>query len=704
MTAGASARYEAERARAEADEHERLRRHKLDEAHRYEIAGRTEGDVGARLTALQTLGWHVLADRRWGKRANVDFLLVGPGGVVVVDVKAWRALEVRGDSVFCGDECRDDEISKLLALTERVEDSLGLLGLTPQAITPVLVFAGRRLDTRVRRAAVVGEANVAAWVTRLGRRLTAEQAAEVRSVLEQDFPAYDRPAPKPVRVPKARIVMPLRSRPAPAAEALFDVDELADSLLQTALAGPVEEWMTFLHPDQLRLVSTSWGGPARVRGAAGTGKTVVALHRAAYLAERTPEKVVFVTYVKTLPAVLAALCQRMSPGAAANIEFTGLHKLAIGILDRAGIGVSISTTRISNAFNAAWAAVGRHSVLPWLDERPGYWKEELDYVIKGRGLSDFAEYAELGRVGRRTPMRLEHREAMWSLYREYEERLRRMDTQDFTDVLLMARDLVREGGVDLPYGPVVVDEVQDLNLVGLELLHAIAGNGPDRLLIVGDGQQAVYPGGFTLAEAGIAVTGRAAVLRSNYRNAAEILSVAAQVVASDEFDDLEGVPAAGARDVDVRRTGGTTITVRASDRRSLEAALVTQISETMTALGVAAGDMAVLVRTRRELERYAAVLDRAGIDHVDLREYDGRTTDRVKVGTFKRAKGLEFKFVLLPGLDERAPDPWRGESADSFRERVERERRELYVGMTRARDGLWLGYLIPEPDAPFGRT
>jgi hypothetical protein len=235
----------------------------------------------------------------------------------------------------------------------------------------------------------------------------------------------------------------------------------------------------------------------------------------------------------------------MSPAAAANIEFSGLHRLAIELLDQAGIAVHISTTRVNNAFNAAWAAVGRHSVLARLDERPGYWKEELDYVIKGRGLSDFEEYAELGRVGRRTPMRLEHRRAMWELYREYEERLRRMGAHDFTDVLIMARDLVRAGGLELAYGPVVVDEVQDLNLVGLQLLHAIAGDGPDRLLIVGDGQQAVYPGGFTLAEAGIAVTGRAAVLRSNYRNAAEILDVAARVVATDEYDDLEGTPRRG---------------------------------------------------------------------------------------------------------------------------------------------------------------
>ncbi|MGH3371171.1 MAG: UvrD-helicase domain-containing protein [Nocardioidaceae bacterium] len=695
MGAGASAHYEAERALLEADEYSRLRREAENRARRYELASRTEAEVGGRLAALESLGWRVLADRRWAgsKRANVDFLLVGPGGVVVVDVKAWRALEVRNGSVFCDDECRDDELSKLLSLTERVQDSVSLLGLTPQSLTSVLVFAGRRFDGRAGRVALVGERNAAAWVTRLGCRLSAEQIEDVRMVLEQDFPPYDRPEPKPVRVPKVRIVMPPPLTPAPATETLFDVTELTDALLQNALAGPIEEWMTYLHPDQLKLVSTSWNGPARVRGAAGTGKTVVGLHRAAYLAERTPKKVLFVSFVKTLPVVLASLCERMSPSACANIDFLGVHKLAIDILDEAGIDSSISQTRVRNAFNAAWAAVGRDSVLPKLDERPAYWKEEIDYVIKGRGLTDFDEYADLGRVGRRTPMRIEHRKAMWNVYREYERRLDQLGVHDFTDVLIMARDAVRSGDVELPYGTVVVDEVQDLNLVGLQLLHAIAGDGPDSLLIVGDGQQAVYPGGFTLAEAGIAVTGRAAVLRANYRNAVEILEVAARVVAWDEFDDLEGPPSAGARDVDVRRSGGTTITVRAADQRSLDAALVKQIQETITVLGVAPGDMAVLVRTRRDLERYERVLSRAGIDNVDLRGYDGKTTDRVKVGTFKRAKGLEFKFVFLPGLADAASQPWSGESADSLRERLERERRELYVGMTRARDGLWLGYL-----------
>ena len=693
MGAGASAEYEANRSLLEAEEYERLRRDALNRAQRYALASKTEASVGARLTALEALGWRVLADRRWAgsKRANVDFVLVGAGGVVVVDVKAWRGLELRNGSIFCEDECRDDEITKLLSLTARVEDSVRELGMTRQAIWPALVFAGRRLTERVQQVDLLGEANVAAHVSRLGQRLDSEQVEAVAAVIERDFVPYDAPPPAPVRVPRVRMVMPRRRDPQ--AESLFDVQELTDSLLETALAGPIETWMTFLHPDQIKLVSSSYNGPARVRGPAGTGKTVVGLHRAAYLAERSTRPVLFVTFVKTLPVVLGGLCQRMSPIARANIHFTGLHRLALDLIESAGARVRIDAAKAETAFNRAWLACGRDSILTRLDQRPSYWREEVDHVIKGRGLTDFDQYAELARVGRGTPMRQEHREAMWDLYSEYERLLDVAGVHDFNDAIIVARDLVRSGEAEHPYGSVVVDEVQDLNLVGLELLHAIAGDGPDRFLIIGDGQQSVYPGGFNLAEAGISVVGRSTVLRSNYRNAAEILELASRVVAEDSFSDLEGQLSQGRRELEVRRRGGTTVTVRAKSAHDLETALVTQIHEARSVMATALGDMAVLAFKKAQVAHYRGVLERAGIAAVELTEYDGVSTDRVKIGTFKRAKGLEFKYVLLPGLEDGPVKPWAGESDESYRERAERMRRELFVGMTRARDGLWLGYL-----------
>lgn len=688
--AGDSARYEAQQSLLDADELERLAAQKRQLALNYEKGARGEEAVATRLAALESLGWRVLPDRRWGRNANIDFVLVGPGGVVVVDAKNWDSLRIRDGQVFRGDDPVDDEIVKLRDLVASVAERLDDTGITVQAISAALVFAGRKLREQVAGIHLLGEWDVAAWATKLGTRLSSSQIDFMADRLAIEFPAYELPRRARRRHPAPHVPVPLDT--ATTAEAFFDLDELADALCQNALRGPIEEWMTFLHPDQNRLVRTSWSGPARVRGGAGTGKTVVGLHRAAYLATRQGRRVLFVSFVRTLPMVQRSLCARLAPDALNRIEFTGLHRLAGTILNDAGISLRVDTKKVDNAWARAWLAVGKDSVLATLDDRPAYWKEEVDYVIKGRAIRNPAEYLALARVGRKTPMRVEQREAMWRLYVEYEERLRHAGVHDFNDMLIQATLAVRDGLSAQPYDSIIVDEVQDLNLVGLQMLRQIAGDGADSLLLIGDGQQAIYPGGFTLAEAGIAVTGRATVLRTNYRNTREIVAFAQNVVASDSFDDLEGTSEPGKQSLQTSRAGRPPRVLRHDSVARLGEALVSTLRAEV-AEGNSLGDMAVLVETRRQLEQVMKTLTAGGFDVIDLAGYDGHTTNRLRIGTFKRAKGLEFKQVFLPGLRETPPEQWRGESDDAYAERAERHRREVFVGMTRARDQLWVGYL-----------
>lgn len=694
MPAGDSALRRSRELDAEADALFELSKRVKAEARDYVAASASERQLSGRLRALSRLGWTVLEDRRWpgSKRANVDFILVGPGGVVVLDAKYWAEMSVRDDALFRGQAREDEEVAKLVALLDRLTEGLAETGLTSSSVHAAMVFTGRRVDTHVGPIAVVGESDLPRWLSRLRHRLEPDQVEGVVAAVEACCP------PMPTEPVRRKLLPSREPRPRPfEPPALIDVDELTQTLLETALAGPIEDWMTFLHPEQNRLVTAQWNGPARVRGPAGTGKTVVGLHRAVHLAQRHPDPVLFVSFVKTLPVVLQSLATRLAPTVVDRIEFTGVHGLAYRCLDLVGEPIRLDTRRSDRAFQQAWFGGSKNDVLTALDERPSYWKEEIDHVIKGRGLTALDDYLTLQRVGRRTPMRAEHRKAMWEVYLGYERRLAQAGIGDFNDLLIRATSAVDRYPSLFRYSAVLVDEVQDLNLVAVRFLSTLAGDQNPRLLFMGDGQQSVYPGGFTLGEAGISVAGRATVLNHNYRNTVEILDEARRLVSVDTFDNLEGIADLGAAEAHASRHGYPPLKVFARTQRDLDVALARQVQETRDHLGTPWGHMAVLAERTLTVDHIRRVLTTAGIPWVDLTTYDGTSTNRVKIGTIKRAKGLEFPYVLLPNLSQEPPDQMAGETPESYLERVERWRRELYVAMTRARDGLWLGYLGATP-------
>jgi superfamily I DNA/RNA helicase len=285
---------------------------------------------------------------------------------------------------------------------------------------------------------------------------------------------------------------------------------------------------------------------------------------------------------------------------------------------------------------------------------------------------------------------------VWDLYQAYSEALRERDVLDFDDLLVLALTELRARPLERRYAAVIVDEVQDLSRVGVQLLHTLSGDGPDALTLIGDGQQAIYPGGFTLAEAGIDIRGRSTILNVNYRNCAEILRTALAAVDDDEYVDMDESVEQGRRALETARTGGRVDRVHAPEQRSLDHALSSAL-ERIVDEGVRSGDCAVLTHTTTQAHRVTGVLKRAGWTVESLEDYAGRSSEHIKVGTIKRSKGLEFRVVLLPGIVEESPPQRERESDEAYRERCGLRRRELFVGMTRARDHLWLGYLGDPP-------
>lgn len=713
MAAGDSAAAEAQRQRALADAHAREVLTARATSQRYELAARTERATAAALAPLAAAGFHLLADRAWpgSRRAQLDMVVVGPSGVHIIDTKAWSEVTITGARVFRGQEDVTDELLRIADLAHTTAGDLADIGLAPGEVHAVIVLAGRRgIHERVGPLEIVGEHDVARHIARHSR-LTPHQVDTVLAHVLTIFPVAAGPAPVAARVPEPVLPAPQHTAPQPPQPhhhhtrqhpAPTLTPDLQATLLEALVSAPVEEWMTFLHPDQARLVRRSFNGPCRIRGAAGTGKTVVGLHRAAFLARTRPGKVLVTSFVRTLPVALEGLFARLAPDVADRVEFLGVHRLARRILDERGIDVHVAPVQVDNHWARAWNDNGRGTLLDTDRVPRDYWRDEILHVIKARGITTWDGYASLERTGRRHPLGPDQRRAVWDLYVDYTRRLRDDGIHDFHDIVLLAAAELEREPLDR-YGSVIVDEAQDLSAVAVRMLHGLVGDRRDGLTLIGDGQQSIYVGGYTLAELGISVSGRAVVLDTNYRNTQQILEFARRMVDGDEVADIEtsgGVLRPGDIARSAGRSGPTPVIERFATERARLDAVVARVAAVTREVGTRPGDVAVLCVGTRAAEAAAHRLTRAGHAVQKLSDYDGQASDAVKVGTIKRAKGLEFKQVILadlrdawltlgsiPALDENAGTSPSG----AVLEQRTLLRRELYVAMTRARDGLWLG-------------
>jgi len=462
-------------------------------------------------------------------------------------------------------------------------------------------------------------------------------------------------------------------------------------------AAPIEDWMIFLHPQQESAINKRYDGPARIRGAAGTGKTVVALHRTAALADRFRDeepgaRVLFTTFIKSLPPVFEHLYERLPNSRPDEVEFVHIDKLASRICAEDDRRPTTSPRDIDAAFATAYRRVVTTDS-PLAGFSRNYLREEIAAVIKGRGLASLDDYLNVTRSGRRTRFTEPMRQQVWGLKDAYAEELANRGTVDFADVILMARDHARRR-TQATFRAAIIDEAQDLTLVGLQLIRALAtdpaGSRPDSLLIVGDGAQRIYAGGFTLRQAGIEVRGRTVVLRHNYRNTAEILAAAQGVAGDEPVEDLAEDFKRAEESAETGRSGLKPRLLTCTSDGQMWDLVATAIAELVAQEGVEFGDVGVFVPTNAAVTTAKNALEHRRVPTLTLDRYEGIPTPHVKIGTYFRAKGLEFKAVLLPGLNEADyPRPRQPDQSDAeYEEYHSLAIGQLFVAMTRARDVL----------------
>lgn len=693
MPAGDSAAFESQRQRLLAAELDRLAIAAKEMERRFAAAAHSERRLAHTLAVLESRGYTVLADRRWPKsrRAQVDFIVVGPGGVFIVDAKAWRDVTIAGGAVFRDQEDVTDSFASIADLADSTRTSLADIGLAPGEVHALAVFTDKRNFTRIDLYGVtlLSEADVVTRIARAGARLSPERVGAVVDALDALFPIYGTDQPFEFDLSFVEPAMP-DDLPDLAPE-LPEIDrltaeEIESALIEGVMALPIEEWMAFLHPTQAKLVNRSFSGPSRIRGAAGTGKTVVGLHRAAYLARSYHGKVLVTAFVRTLPAVLESLLTRLAPDASDRVEFAGVYSFALRVLKDRGVHVNLKPEEARRIFDATWSQYGAD--LTALDPSVDYWHDEVNAVIKGRGIRTIDQYSALARTGRRRRLTADQRRHVWRFYVAYEKARSAAQIYDFPDVILHAAASLRAEPLE-GYSAVVIDEAQDLTCMMVRMLHSLVGNRPDGLNLIGDGQQTIYPGGFTLGEADVSIAGRGVVMTTNYRNTFEIVEFAASLVTGDEFVDIEGAMSGADATGEIVRHGPAPQITRFDSTTLHDQALVRHVLA-VGATGTGFGDVGVLALANWQAAQILKALNAAGIPTVELTAYDGRSTGAVKVGTVYRAKGLEFKQVVVARTPRALLEPAaHGDNASG--ERRELDRRALYVAMTRARDGLWVG-------------
>jgi len=442
--------------------------------------------------------------------------------------------------------------------------------------------------------------------------------------------------------------------------------------LREILSEDIEEWRVFLHPYQRKLVEWHTHGPMKIFGAAGTGKTVALMHRAAWLAQRCSddEKVLITTFTTNLSVTIKGLMEKLAPGVIDRIEVTNLHQLARTICARAQWQGKIAE---KEDLQSIWQKVLAMPVAAELDFSGDFVRDEFEQIIDPMGITTEEEYLTVVRSGRK-PLRRKQRKALWRVFVEVRRQLSGRNLLTFDGLIHQAREVLERG--EFPrYRHVLVDEIQDFSLEALRLVASIspiAQKLDNPLCVVGDGHQRIYnPVAVPLGRAGIEVRGRSRRLKINYRTSEEIRDWAHAALEGVEVDDLDGEQAITQGDRSIFH-GPEPQLVTCSDDDEVASAVVSWVKG-LTETGQLKTHEICLTPIN---SRVISALQSNGFATVELkaRQADpGQEESGVRFGSKKRIKGLEFKAVAI--LD--------AGSRDSLLDRFEN-----YVAATRARQQL----------------
>ncbi len=457
--------------------------------------------------------------------------------------------------------------------------------------------------------------------------------------------------------------------------------------LERALDYPWEKWTVFLHPEQQQLVEKEYSGAARVSGSAGTGKTIVALHRAVFLAKTNPDaRVLLTTFSKPLANALQIKLRRLisnAPRLGERLEVTDMDSVGLRLH---GIHCKKTSLASSEVIQQLIAQASKSTPEHKFSSR--FLLSEWQDVVDAWQLNSWGEYRDVRRLGRKTRLPEKQRITLWDIFAGVRAELQKQSLITTADMFAQVAEALATASHP-PFEFVVIDEAQDVNVAQLRFLSALGGDRPNSLFFAGDLGQRIFQQPFSWKALGVDIRGRSKTLRINYRTSHQI-RMQADLLLSPELADVDG---------NTEKRGGTVSlfngpkpTMKVLDSEEQEIETVGSWLQQLQSEAIIPGEIGVFVRSEAELPRAIAAIEKAGLPFKVLDERIEMVSGHVSISTMHLAKGLEFRVVAVMACDDEViPLQERIETVgdDTDLEEVyNTERHLLYVACTRARDQL----------------
>ena len=463
--------------------------------------------------------------------------------------------------------------------------------------------------------------------------------------------------------------------------------------LEEILSAPLDRWRVFLHPTQKKICEMDYSGPARILGGAGTGKTVVAIHRAKKLSSKAKasERVLFTTFTANLAndiyANLKTICSAQE---LRHIEVVNLDSWVAKYLREKGFGVTIL---YGSDLDELWQeAITRTIDAP--DYSVDFYKDEWARVVASQDAFSRDLYIKASRIGRGTRLDRQKRLMIWNVFNEFMILQRTRAVRDIDTALFECRKFVEAGGQEPLYKNVIIDEGQDFSTNAYKLIRTVAGiEHPNDIFIVGDTHQRIYKNRAILSRCGINIRGRSSHLRINYRTTEEIRKYAFSVLKGIDFDDMNGEIVAGKPCQSL--THGDIPVFHKFDSLIAEASYISDEIRKLKNAGVEENKICVVARTHKMLSSYISELMQNGFRLYEIKrsKVDDTTQEGIRVATMHRVKGLEFDYMFLAGVNKGVMpliSAINHTDQASEDESINSEKCLLYVALTRAKKGAYV--------------